>query len=444
MHLDEALAFTSAYATPDSFDTFSRHIDRAWIEEALLATGTATIRRRRLPADQVVWLVLGMALLRDLPIVDVIDRLELALPDGKDRSIAPSAVPPARMRVGAAPLEWLFVRSSAEWAMRSANHESWRGLTLWGVDGTTLRVADSVENRRHFGGQTQGPTGRGESGYPSLRLVVLMTLRSHLIAAASFGPYLTDEQSYANDLWSSIPDRSLVIVDRLFVQASVMALADQARERHWLMRAKSDTTWRVLERLGRGDYLVEKDVTRYSRHQDPSLPKTLRMRAIEYHHRGEKRVLLTSLLDVTRYPAGEIVEIYRERWEIELGYGELKTDFLERQETIRSKSPDAVAQEMWGILIAYNLVRLEMERIAAEIDVPPLRISFIEALRFIREQWLWAAMTRTPGAIPKRLVTMRDRMRRFLLPPRRPSRSYPRAVKIKMSNYARKRPRPVK
>ena len=67
-------------------------------------------------------------------------------------------------------------------------------------------------------------------------------------------------------------------------------------------------------------------------------------------------------------------------WWIELGFGELKTDMLERLETIRSKSPSAVAQEMWGLLLAYNLVRVEIERVAAELDVPPVRISFVGAL----------------------------------------------------------------
>ena len=436
MHLDEAFELTAAYATPESFDNFSRHLDRNWIEEALVATGKATIRRRRLPAEQVVWLVLGMGLLRDLPIADVIERLDLAV--GEDRTVARSAIPPARVRVGAAPLEWLFVRSAHEWALRSAERERWRGLSLWAVDGTTLRVADSVENRAHFKGQPSGKAGRGDSGYPSLRMVVLMALRSHLILAASFGPYLTDERTYAEDVWEALPEQSLVIVDRNYVQANIMAMGDEARGQHWLMRAKTITAYDKAEKLGKGDFLVEKEVTSYSRDKHPHLPPTLRMRAIEYKQDKETRVLLTSMLDPRRFPAEEIVALYRERWEIELGYGELKTDMLERAETIRSKSPSSVAQEVWGILVAYNLVRLEVERIADQLKVAPIRISFIEALRSIREQWLWASMTHSAGAIPKRLATMRDRMRRFLLPERR-ERSYPRAVKIKMSNYDRNR-----
>ena len=131
--------------------------------------------------------------------------------------------------------------------------------------------------------------------------------------------------------------------------------------------------------------------------------------------------------------------LYHERWEIELGFGELKTDMLERLETIRSKSPAAVTQEMWGLLIAYNLVRLEMQRIAAEFEIAPTRISFVASLRHCVEQWHFAAMA-SPGTIPSRLATATDRMRTFVLPPRRHERVFPRAVKIKMSNYARKVP----
>ena len=140
-----------------------------------------------------------------------------------------------------------------------------------------------------------------------------------------------------------------------------------------------------------------------------------------------------------RYPAAKIRALYHERWEIELGFGEIKTDMLERLETIRSKSPSAVEQELWGLLLAYNLVRLEIERVAAELGVPPIRISFLAALREVVEQWHFATIV-SPGTIPTRLSTTTDRLRQFLLPPRRPNRVFPRAVKIKMSNYARKRP----
>jgi Transposase DDE domain. len=444
----EALEFTSDF-TPKSFPTLTQHLDPLWIEEALLATGIATLRKRRLPAEQTVWLLLGMGVMRDKPITAVARQLDVALPgpDGS-RTVASSALTQARARLGSEPMEWLFLRTSEEWAHRSAGADRWRGLALYGVDGTTLRVADSHENRAHFGGQDSGrhEGGRDErqSGYPLLRLVVVMALRSHLIASAVFGPYGIDERTYAKSLWNTVPDHSLVMLDRNYLQANVLVpLMSTGAERHWMTRAKSNTSYRSIRRLGRGDELVEFEVRDQARQKDPSLPKHFDVRAVRYQRKGFKpQILLTSLIDPTRYPADEIRALYHERWEIELGFGELKTDMLERLETIRSKSPTAVAQEMWGLLIAYNLVRLEMQRLARELGVVPTRISFVASLRHSVEQWHLATIL-SPGTIPSHLATATDRMRTFVLPKRRPERSFPRAVKIKMSNYDRKVPSTV-
>lgn len=437
----EALEFTAGF-TPEAFPNLIRNLDPALVEEALHATGTATLRKRRLPADRTVWLVLAMAVMRDWPIREVAERLDLALPDADgNRTVAPSALVQARARIGADPMEWLFLRTGDEWGNASADRDRWRGLALYSADGTTLRVADSPDNRSHFGGQDAGEK-HGTSGYPLMRVVVLMAVRSHLVTAASFGPYNIDERTYARSLWGSVPDHSLVLVDRNYLQAEVLVpMMTTGTERHWMTRAKSNTQFRQIRRLGPGDDLVEMEVSREARAKNPTLPTHFDVRAVRYQRKGFRpQLLLTSLVDERRFPADELRALYHERWEIELGFGEIKTDMLERFETIRSKSPAAVAQEMWGVLIVYNLVRLEMERIADELHVPPTRISFVAALRFFVEQWQWAAMTHTPGAIPKRLGTMRDRIRRYVLPPRRPDRRYPRAVKIKMSNYARKRP----
>src|SRR3954447_21404987 len=139
--LEAALSETASYPTAESLSTFESHIDPAWIDEALEATGTATLRRRRLPAEQVVWVVLGMALMRDRPMDDVVAKLDLALPGtGTGRTVASSTVAQARKRLGPAPLRWLFDRCSQAWARKSADAHAWKGLALYALDGTTLRV----------------------------------------------------------------------------------------------------------------------------------------------------------------------------------------------------------------------------------------------------------------------------------------------------------------
>lgn len=436
-------AFESvAEILPDQLTRFRQHIDPIWIDEALHATGTATVRRRRLPAEQVVWLVLGMGLLRDQSIERVVDALDLALPDIKDSLIAKSAIAQARRRVGEEPLAHLFAATAAAWAPPSADRHRWRGLALYGADGTTLRVADTPENRTSFGGQGGGGDRGDMSGYPLVRIVALMALRSHVLSAMRIGDYATGEVTLADELWRELPDASLTIVDRNFLVADDLTKLERSgKDRHWMTRAKSTTRLKPHKRLGKSDQLVELELSYSTRRLYPDLPERWIVRAITYQRKGAPpSTILTSLLDSIAYPASELVALYHERWEIELGYDEIKTHMLAREETIRSKTPEGVRQELWGIAIGYNLIRLEMERAAAEADVEPNRISFVHALAMIRVEWFWASVPRAAvGNIPRRLVDLRTNLKRLVLPARR-ERTFPRAVKVKMSGYVRKRP----
>ena len=183
--LENALDETAGWSNYESLETFRSHIDEEWIEQALSATGSATLRRRKLPAEQVIWLVLGMALCRNQPIHNVVSRLDLVLPEHSGSTeIASSAVTQARQRLGAAPLRWLFETSGAKWARESASELGWRGLSLFAIDGTTVRVADSEENRSHYGLASNG--NRGMSGYPLVRIAALLAVRSHLLLGAGF------------------------------------------------------------------------------------------------------------------------------------------------------------------------------------------------------------------------------------------------------------------
>lgn len=436
IRLNRALECLTSFPPPEEFPELAKDVGPDWISAALHATGTATLRKRRLPVEQVPWLVIGMALYRDRPITEVVNKLDLAMPDSSRPTVAPSAVVQARDRLGEAPMAWLFGQTAHVWGHESARAESWRGLSVYGVDGTTLRVPDSDENREHFG---LWSGARGESGYPMVRLACLMALRSHLLVAASFGPYGRSEHSYAEDLWPCLPDDSLVILDKGFFAANILIpITEMGRNHHWLTRAKSKAAYRVVKQIRPGDELVEFNVSAQALEKNPSLPRTWLVRRVEYQRKGFRpQALLTSLLDPTSHPAKELVEMYHERWEIELGYDEVKTKMLDSV-PLRSKSVDRVRQELWGVLLAYNLVRLEIARVADDAGVPSIRISFVSVFRMICDEWLWNAGA-SPGAIPRHLRRLRENIALFIVPPRRGERSYPRAVKIKMSNYPRKR-----
>jgi hypothetical protein len=372
-----------------------------------------------LPAEQVVWLVLGMALLRNESIERVVAMLDLALPAAKGQTAAKSGMSKARKRLGEEPIAYLFAVTAERWATQSADRHRWRGLSVHGLDGTTLRVPDSPENWKAFGGQCGNGTRNG-SAYPLVRLVAVMALRSHLLSAVYFSEYATGETTLADEFWCELPDDSLTIADRNFLVANDLTRLERSgKSRQWLTRAKSTTKLRVIKRLGRNDTLVEITLSDKTRCKYPDLPPVWTARAIRYQRKGFRpSTLLTSLLDAQKYPADELVALYHERWELEIGYDEIKTHLLDRQEAIRSRTPGGVRQELWGTALAFNLVRLEMERAADEAGVEPNRISFVNALALIRNAWLaWSTQPLAPGRIPEGLLDLRRCLKLLILPP---------------------------
>src|SRR5207237_363984 len=152
---------------------------------------------------------------------------------------------------------------------------------------------------------------KNQSGYPQLRMVGLMALRSHLLLGVHFGPYSTDELTLAEALWPLLIDHSLVVLDKGFIDFSLRYhLMTLGTKRNVLVRAKDNQKWKVLRRLGSGDDLVQLTLTPQSLKEYPGLPKTMTMRAISYQRKGFKKSwLLTSLVDAEQYPTKEIVEL---------------------------------------------------------------------------------------------------------------------------------------
>src|SRR6266705_194861 len=424
MGVGEAIVALGAAERPASFDQFSAAIDPRWIADALTATGSASVRRRKLPAEHVVWLVIGMGLFRDRSIAQVVHHLDLVVPTptGTRQRVTNAAIVQARDQLAAAA-------------------DRWRGLAVYGLDGTTLRVADTPENVAHFG---RPPSRHGEgAGYPQLRLVTLLALRARLLAAAAFGPYRTSEGALATQVWAALPEHALVILDRGFCSYALFhVLAPPNRDRDWIVRARSGRTavaQVVVQRFGPGDALVDLRPRPSTCATCPELPPTLRVRAVRVHRRGFRPYwVFTSLCNPATHPAAELAALYHERWELELAFDELKTHTCERLEALRSKAPPRVDQEVWGLLLAYNLVRLVMIRAAPRARVPPVRLSYRYALLAVRAFW-HAAWDTSPGTLPRRLDALLDELALFVLPERRP-RHYPRTVKLKMSNYPRNRP----
>lgn len=427
MSLSAALGRIRGGDSPD-ITRFTKSLDPDWIDEALHATGTATVRTRRLPAEKVLWLVIGMALFTDRSIQKVVQHLKLSI--NGPRTMASSALTQARQRLTSAPLQWLFEKVAAVWG--ACSESKWRGLSLYGVDGSHQRVDDSFANHEHFG----RPKGRSTAGYPQMRYVTLMNLTTRMLRGVAVGAWNVGEATLAKILWPQIPDHSLTIVDRGFLSYAIFfqILADKTH-RHFLCRAKSNTKYEVVHVFEDGSALARLKIPGALRKEEPEAPKHLTIRVIAYKHPdGKAGLLFTSLHNYELYPAAEIVALYHKRWELELAFDEIKTHMLHRREALRSKTVDGVYQEFWGVMLVYNLVRREMVMVANAEKVLPAQISFTGSLLLVQNFFLASPMA-APGSLPKYLAKMEDGIADLILPQRRSERRNPRQVKIKMSQY---------
>lgn len=431
---DDALHFLVEEQEWPDWERLGRHLPCEWIEQAVAYTGKASIRQRRLPAEQVVWLVIALALYRHQSISEVVDDLDLALPDLQAPCVSKSAVAQARQRLGAAPLKALFELSARAWVEQDSKQYLFKGLSLFALDGTTLKTADTPEHRAHFGAQVY--SSNTVSSYPQVRGVTLTAVPTHLILGATFGPYSVNEMLYAKELLGSIPDDSLTAFDKGFLSAEILCgLTNAGSNRHFVIPAKANTKWEVIDGTP-DDAVVAMRVSPQARKKCPGLPEVWQARAITViDQSARKRVLLTSLFDRKRYKAADIAACYARRWQIETTYRELKQTMMGMALTLRSRTADGVYQEIWGALTAYNLVRLEIAKAALAVKCEPTEISFIRAFHLIQYELHWAAVTRAQGKLPALLQRLRQRLV-ALLKEERPDRHVDRAVKALPKRYA--------
>jgi hypothetical protein len=140
--------------------------------------------------------------------------------------------------------------------------------------------------------------------------------------------------------------------------------------------------------------------------------------------RSEAFRLVTSLLDHEQAPAQQLAEVYHQRWEIELGYGDLKTRLRGPEVILRSRSPRLVEQEIFAFLVVYQALCSLRVCAARAADADPDRISFTVTLRLARERACNQAAA-TPTALCEAVEQTITDLLDELLPPRRP-RSYMR------------------
>jgi hypothetical protein len=355
----------------------TRTFPPALVDRVIAETGRRERRHRLLPARVVVYLVLALALFSGQAYEEVARLLTEGLAwargwRGAWQVPTTKAITRARERLGAEPVRRLFAEVAGPLAAEGTQGAWYRGLRVLAIDGTTLDVPDTAANAAAFG---RPATHRGErSAFPQVRLLGLAECGTHAILAAVLGPYGSGETTLAPS------DRGFVGFDLWRAAAATGA--------QLLWRAKTNQVLPVDRQLGDGSYLSRIHVAR-DQHakRDPIV-----VRVVEYtlgkdpgrqQQPGPYR-LLTTILDPDQAPAAELAALYHQRWEFETALDELKTHQRGPGVVLRSRSPELVEQEVWGMLLVHHAIRALMHQAATDGEVDPDRLSFTRSLRVVR------------------------------------------------------------
>ena len=359
------------------------------VRAVLAATGKASLRERDLPAHMVVYYAIALALYMQSSYREVLRCLLEGVQWLRDPSVTlkvagNSGISQARTRLGWEPLRQLHdevVKPIAVAASRGAWYRTWRLVSL---DGSTLDVADEQANEAAFG---RPGARRGCSAYPQIRFVSLVENGTHVLFGTRMGPYATGENRLAKAVLGALHQGMLCLADRGFfgVEMWQQALATQAQ---LLWRIKKNSRLPGEKRLADGSYLSRIYPSEKDRRQQT---QAILVRVIEYRLAGVPGAepiyrLVTSILDPQQAPAQELAALYHERWEIETALDELKIHLRGARIVLRSKTPDLVRQEFYGLLMAHFAVRALMHEAALKADEDPDRLSYLHAVRVVRRK----------------------------------------------------------
>jgi hypothetical protein len=359
------------------------------IGPVLSKTGTASVRQRDLPAQVVVYYVIALALYMQSSYREVLRCLLEAVQWLRDPSLGvrvagKSGISQARTRLGWEPLRQLhdeLVKPVAVRNTRGAWYRSWRLVSL---DGSTLDVADEKANEDAF---TRPGASRGSSAYPQIRFVSLVENGTHVLFGSHMDSYRTGEITLAKAVLPRMRSGMLCLADRNFFGFELWQLA-QATGADLLWRMKKNMRMACEKRLTDGSYLSRVYPSeRDWRHKTNGIV----LRVVDYRLEGIEGSepiyrLATTVLDPGKAPAGELAALYHERWEIETAFDELKTHLRGAKIILRSKTPDLVRQEFYGLLMAHFAIRGLMHEAALKADEDPDRLSFLHAVRVIRRK----------------------------------------------------------
>ena len=355
----------------------------------IAAAGKTSRRQRDLPSHVVLYYVIALTLYMQVSYREVLRCLLEGIkwllgPEWEVKVTGKSGISQARTRLGWEPLKQLHDEVVSPIAVKRTKGAWYRDWRLVSVDGSTMDVADNQDNEKAFG---RPAASRGSSAYPQVRFVSLVENGTHVLFGTRLGGYHEGEIPLAHKVLLSLKKGMLCLADRNFFGFDLWKKAC-ATGADLLWRVKKNLRLPCEKRLPDGSYLS----TIYRSDKDRRRGANgIRVRVIEYTLEGVADAepiyrLVTSILDPDQAPAKELAALYHERWEIETALDELKTHLRGSKIVLRSKTPDLVRQEFYGLMMTHFAVRGLMHEAALQAGEDPDRLSFLHAVRVVRRK----------------------------------------------------------
>jgi len=360
------------------------------VNEILQRTGKISQRQRDLPTHVVIYYVLALTLFMQVSYREVLrcllEGIEwLSVPGTRIKVTGKSGISQARTRLGSIPVKELHdavIKPIARRDTRGAWYRRWHLVTL---DGSTMETADNRENEAAFG---RPGASRGRSGYPQIRFASLVENGTHVLFGTQLAGYHTAEATLAKEVIPHLEAGMLCLADRYFFSFELWQKA-QSTGADLLWRVRKNLVLPCFKRLPDGSYLSRIYASRQDRRTDTN---GIDVRVIEYvlEGSGSKEIyrLVTTILNLEAAPAQELAALYCERWEIETALDELKTHLRGSRIQLRSKTPDLVRQEFYGLIMTHFAIRGLMHEAAIKGDIDPDKLSFVHAVRVVRRKLL--------------------------------------------------------
>jgi len=389
-----------------------------------------------------LWTFLGQVLSADSSCREAVARVLsfLSRTKGLDASHDPSAYSVARQRLPQELLPRLTRLVAGKLEDKVGPDELWHGHRVKLLDGSSVNMPDTSENQAAYPQHTTQSPG---CGLPTARIAGIFSLLTGALLDFAIDALRVAETTLVRGLGDALQAGDIALADRGFCSyADIARLLSRGVHSLFRLHSQRKADFRKGKRLGRSDRLVQwtkgPRLPWMSRREFAALPDTMPIRMIRFQcevagWRTETVTIVTTLLDPQAYPARDLADLYRRRWEIETDLGHIKTTM--KMDYLRTKTPEMVRKEVWAHLLAYDLIRTLMWDAAEHRrHLCALRLSFKGAMQEMMALWPFSAS----AARQRDLTAYYDALLRAIAThkvPHRPDRYEPRVRKRRPKSY---------